>query len=67
MAMRIAPAARPVARLTIKRSRTVTDPKPFMRRAIALSRQNLETMAGGPFGSVVVKDGQIVARAATTC
>jgi guanine deaminase len=32
----------------------------FMRRAIALSRQNLETMAGGPFGSVVVKDGQIV-------
>ena len=31
-----------------------------MRRAIALSRQNLETMAGGPFGSVVVKDGQIV-------
>jgi guanine deaminase len=31
-----------------------------MRRAIALSRQNLETMAGGPFGSVVVKDGRIV-------
>ena len=38
----------------------MTDPKTFMRRAIALSRQNLETMAGGPFGSVVVKDGQIV-------
>jgi guanine deaminase len=36
------------------------DSKAFMRRAIALSRQNLETMAGGPFGAVVVKDGQIV-------
>jgi guanine deaminase len=32
----------------------------FMRRAIALSRKNIETMAGGPFGAVVVKDGQIV-------
>jgi guanine deaminase len=32
----------------------------FMRRAIALSRKNLETMAGGPFGAVVVKDGRIV-------
>jgi guanine deaminase len=35
-------------------------PEDFMRRAIALSRQNLETMAGGPFGSVVVRDGRIV-------
>lgn len=35
-------------------------PEQFMRRAIALSRQNLETMAGGPFGAVVVKDGRIV-------
>jgi guanine deaminase len=35
-------------------------PEQFMRRAIALSRQNLGTMAGGPFGAVVVKDGRIV-------
>ena len=31
-----------------------------MRRAIALSRENLETQQGGPFGAVVVKDGRIV-------
>jgi guanine deaminase len=35
-------------------------PADFMRRAIALSRQNLEKQDGGPFGSVVVKDGRIV-------
>jgi guanine deaminase len=35
-------------------------PADFMRRAIALSRQNLETQDGGPFGAVVVKDGRIV-------
>jgi guanine deaminase len=32
----------------------------FMRRAIALSRENLKTEDGGPFGAVVVKDGRIV-------
>ncbi|HEX2115345.1 MAG TPA: nucleoside deaminase [Alphaproteobacteria bacterium] len=31
-----------------------------MRRAIALSRENLKTQDGGPFGAVVVKDGRIV-------
>ncbi len=31
-----------------------------MRRAIALSRRGVEGGAGGPFGSVVVKDGRIV-------
>src|SRR5689334_10520319 len=31
-----------------------------MRRAIALSRENLTTQDGGPFGAVVVKDGRIV-------
>jgi tRNA(Arg) A34 adenosine deaminase TadA len=35
-------------------------PADFMRRAIALSRRNLETQDGGPFGAVVVKDGRIV-------
>jgi tRNA(Arg) A34 adenosine deaminase TadA len=32
----------------------------FMRRAIALSLQNLQTGTGGPFGAVIVKDGKIV-------
>ena len=31
-----------------------------MRRAIALSLQNLQTGTGGPFGAVIVKDGKIV-------
>jgi tRNA(Arg) A34 adenosine deaminase TadA len=31
----------------------------YMRRAIALSCQGVET-GGGPFGAVVVKDGQII-------
>lgn len=35
-------------------------PADFMRRAIALSRENLATQEGGPFGAVVVRDGRIV-------
>ncbi len=33
----------------------------FMRRAIALSQQGMRTNKGGPFGAVIVKDGQIIA------
>ncbi len=36
------------------------DREDFMRRAIALSRRGMEDGRGGPFGSVVVKDGRIV-------
>ena len=33
----------------------------FMRRAIALAQEGMMAEAGGPFGAVVVKDGQIIA------
>ena len=32
----------------------------FMRRAIALSRENVSQRNGGPFGAVIVKDTQII-------
>lgn len=35
------------------------DPR-FMRRAIELARQGMNSGAGGPFGAVVVKDGEII-------
>ena len=34
----------------------------FMRAAIALSRTKMRTNHGGPFGAVVVRHGQIIAR-----
>jgi len=34
----------------------------FMREAIALSRKNMLDGKGGPFGCVIVKDGEIVGR-----
>lgn len=33
----------------------------FMRRAIALAQNGIDSNAGGPFGAVIVKDGEIVA------
>ncbi|MDR1112343.1 MAG: nucleoside deaminase [Bacteroidales bacterium] len=36
----------------------------FMREAIRLASQNVETQGGGPFGAVVVKEGKIIAAAA---
>jgi len=32
----------------------------FMRRAIRLAQQGIDANAGGPFGTVIVKDGEIV-------
>lgn len=37
------------------------DDKRFMQRAIELSNTAVETNMGGPFGCVVVKDGEIIA------
>lgn len=34
----------------------------FMREAIDLARHSIRSGKGGPFGSVIVKDGQIIAR-----
>jgi len=34
----------------------------YMKEAIALSLENMQKNAGGPFGAVVVKDGKIVGR-----
>ncbi len=32
----------------------------FMRRAIALAQEGIDRNAGGPFGAVIVKDGEII-------
>ena len=37
--------------------------KKFMEMAIQLARENVSSGKGGPFGAVVVKDGEIIARA----
>lgn len=37
--------------------------KKYMRRAIELAKQGMNMKAGGPFGAVVVKDGEIIAEA----
>ena len=38
--------------------------KEFMRKAIALSIDNVKNNLGGPFGAVIVKDGKIIATGA---
>ncbi len=35
--------------------------KKFMRAAISLAEKGMKTNSGGPFGAVVVKDGEIIA------
>jgi guanine deaminase len=36
------------------------DEKKFLERAIELSRQGMQNLQGGPFGCVIVKDGEII-------
>lgn len=38
----------------------------FLRRAIALSLENVERGTGGPFGAVIVRDGRTVAEGANS-
>ncbi len=38
----------------------------FLKMAIDLAKQNVENGTGGPFGAVVVKDGQVIASASNT-
>lgn len=38
----------------------------FMRRAIALATENVLSASGGPFGAVIVRDGQIISEAANS-
>ena len=38
----------------------------FMRRAIALASENVRSRRGGPFGAVIVKDGDIIAEGANS-
>lgn len=40
------------------------DHEKFMRIAIELAEQNVKRSVGGPFGAVIVKDGEIVAQSA---
>lgn len=36
--------------------------RPFMEAAIALSLEAMRSSRGGPYGAVVVKDGEIIGR-----
>jgi guanine deaminase len=38
----------------------------FMRRAIALATENVRAGRGGPFGTVIVRDGEILSEAANS-
>jgi tRNA(Arg) A34 adenosine deaminase TadA len=38
----------------------------FLRRAIALATQNVASGEGGPFGAVIVRDGQIIGEGVNT-
>lgn len=36
--------------------------KKFMRMAIALSKEGMQSCSGGPFGAIIVKDDEVIAR-----
>lgn len=39
----------------------MAEPLEFMEQAIALSRQAVESLSGGPFGAVIVRDDRVLA------
>ncbi|MEZ0610547.1 nucleoside deaminase [Fibrella sp. WM1] len=41
-------------------TRNSTQDEQFLRMAIALAREGMNTGKGGPFGAVIVRDGQVV-------
>ncbi len=41
-------------------TQSFTDDAKFLARAVALSREHMDRGAGGPFGSVVVRDGKVI-------
>jgi guanine deaminase len=43
-------------------TKKTSDATDFMREAIRMSIENVESAKGGPFGAIVVKDGKIIAR-----
>ncbi|MGX5688108.1 nucleoside deaminase [Arcticibacter tournemirensis] len=44
----------------------MTEHEKYMSLAIALSESNIQEGSGGPFGAVIVKDGEIIAQSANT-
>lgn len=44
----------------------MTNDNIFIKRAIELAEANAASITGGPFGAVIVKDGQIISEAANT-
>ncbi|MCX6120739.1 MAG: nucleoside deaminase [Ignavibacteriales bacterium] len=48
--------------MKIERQLTDEERKQFMREAIRLSIENVQSGRGGPFAAIVVKDGKIIAR-----
>lgn len=43
---------------------TIKQHRKFMRLAIKLADKNVQNSIGGPFGAVIVKDGEIIAKSA---
>ena len=39
----------------------MSDPAPFLRRAVEISGEHMRAGLGGPFGAVIARDGEIIA------
>jgi guanine deaminase len=51
----------------VSKLRPITPPNPeFLRRAIELAIQNVDSGGGGPFAAVIVRDGKIVGEGANS-